>query len=407
MPRILVFTTYPFNRPLHGGQLRAANLAAAYRAAGFEVQTLAVYQEEHYTDVTTPDDVAFPRHSPFRLYRGASLPFVDDLLSGAFAAADTVDGGGYAQVRSRLRAPPDAIHLEQPWLLPLAERLLAEPEFERCRLVYGSQNVEWQLKQQILDSYAVAGSAPVVEEIRALEARACARADLVLAVAEADLAALQALGARKCLLARNGIAAATPSAAALERWQRQFDGLRFALFVGSAHPPNISGFIDVVGPSLAFLPPDRAICIAGGVGPHIRDLPQLARWSLVNAPRLRVLGILSDDDLAAVKALAHIYILPIREGSGSNIKTAEALNSGKPVVGTSVSFRGYEAAARELAGVYVEDDADGFRQRVTRLLESEARPPAPAQAALRNSLLWERTLADVPGAVLRCIGSRA
>lgn len=406
MPRILILTTYPFARPLHGGQLRAANLAAAYRAGGFAVQALAVYQEEHYADVAGADDVAFPRHSPFRRYRGTAMPFVDDLLSGPFAAADAADGG-YRQVRSRLLAPPDVIHLEQPWLLPLVERLLREPGFERCRLTYGSQNVEWELKRQILESYAVPGSEAVVAEIRALEARACARADLVLAVAEADLAALKAMGARDCLLARNGISAVTPTPQALTRWRRQFDGLRYALFVGSAHPPNISGFLDVVGPSLAFLPPDRAICIAGGVGPHIESKRELVRWSLVNARRLRVLGILSDDDLAAVKALAHAYILPIREGSGSNIKTAEALHSGKPVVGTAVSFRGYEKAARELANVFVEDDAIGFRRRVAVLLESEPRPPVPGQAALRDALLWENTLAGVPAAVKQIVGSGA
>ena len=42
-------------------------------------------------------------------------------------------------------------------------------------------------------------------------------------------------------------------------------GLRFVLFVGSAHPPNATGFMTMVAPALPALRTDERIVVAGGV----------------------------------------------------------------------------------------------------------------------------------------------
>lgn len=128
----------------------------------------------------------------------------------------------------------------------------------------------------------------------------------------------------------------------LEAWKKKLPPGPFALFVGSAHPPNISGFFDVLGDSLGFLAPDRSAHLRRWqrrpAPPPIH--PAFQRWKPLNESRIQILGMLDDADLAAVKSLAHLFILPISEGGGSNIKTAEALYSGKYVLGTPTSSAG-------------------------------------------------------------------
>lgn len=402
-PRLLILTTYPFAMPLQGGQVRIANIARMYAEAGFAVQAVSVYAEESAADIAdVARDVPFPADSPFRLYRGKLQPRLTDLLTGRYAAEDEA---GYARVCALIQKPPDVIHLEQPWLLPLVERLIREGPATGARLVYGSQNVEWRLMQQVL-AHARAGigagnaadADAAIEDIRVLEERACTRADLVLACSEADQATLTGFGARRCILAGNGISQEAVRTRLVRKWQRALPE-RFALFVSSSHPPNITGFVECLGTSLAFLPPDRAICIAGGVGRHIAPALENGRWREVNKSRLRILGFLDAADLAAVKSLAHVFILPIREGGGSNIKAAEALHSGKYVLGTHVGLRGFESIMVRLDGVRVENETSRFRSTLTQLLDLPPLQPDPRLAPLRDTLLWQNTLAELPVAV--------
>ena len=77
-------------------------------------------------------------------------------------------------------------------------------------------------------------------------------------------------------------------------------------------------------------------------------------------------------------------VLPLREGGGSNLKTAEALYSGLPLVATTVAMRGYETF-RNMDGVIVADDAAAFAAGMRQVFEgrlgtaySRTRPRRPA-----------------------------
>jgi glycosyltransferase involved in cell wall biosynthesis len=170
------------------------------------------------------------------------------------------------------------------------------------------------------------------------------------------------------------------------------------LFIGSAHPPNISGFFETLGDSLGFLPPDRKICVVGSVASHITEHPHFQRWLPINLSRVISLGLLEDADLAAVKTLAHVFILPITEGGGSNIKTAEALYSGKYVIGTHVSFRGFEEYLC-LPGVHRTDTPAQFRETLHRILQAPPLVSGDEWQTLRERLVWHHTLAPMTRAV--------
>ena len=133
----------------------------------------------------------------------------------------------------------------------------------------------------------------------------------------------------------------------------------------------------------------------------------MSPWGVLNVARIQVLGVLDDADLSAVKSLAHAFLLPIGAGGGSNIKTAEALYSGKPVVCTTKALRGFEAY-RSLPGVRVADTPKEFQSAIRSILEAESRemPELEIHRSLRQQLTWAESLHALPQEVARMLAER-
>lgn len=402
-PTVLLLSTFPYRAPRHGGQIRLANLAASFEAAGFAVRGVAVYEPESYQSAELgPHDLDFPPDSPYRMFEGRPQIFLNDMMAGRYAAADD---GGYQRLLRQLPDRVEVIFAEQPWLWPAARRLKETPQCREALLVFGSENIEEPLKRSIFESYAHANER-ALEAIAALERQACSEADLTLAVTAADLAVLESFGATRAMLAPNGISPWAASEAKLAEWRGKLPRAPWILYVASAHPPNFTGFMDVVGDSLACIPPNSRLVVAGSVGPHLAERLMQSRWHAINGTRLQVLGSLSDEDLAAVKTLAHAFLLPIQDGGGSNIKTAEALYSGAHVVGTPVSFRGYEGFT-EAPRVHLAPTPEAFQAHIRNVLG--AAPPAPlseAAEAVRMSVRWDHCLAALPTRINELLAQR-
>ena len=388
---VVLLTAFPVHRPRNGGQQRIAQIEKAYRAAGLAAHTLTVCEQEILGEAGPGDTcIGFPVRSRFRRWQGRDVPLINDLLVGRFASEDE---RAYRAIKKRLPARVDCVDLHQPWLVPLVERLRREPAYRSAHVVYNSQNIEAPLKYDMLVQHGVADAQSIAHEVAALEQRAARVCDGVVAVSQADTRQLRAFGARHVVLAGNGIAANAASEAGLSRWRKRLPEAPFAVFVASAHPPNIKGFWDCFGDSLALLSPLQPLVLAGSAGPQVRAAAPKGRFSLLNESRLAVLGELTEDDLAAVKQLAHVFVLPITYGGGSNIKSAEALFSGKPVVGTPTAFRGFDAFVRLPGVARVAARPSVFRKAVAKALTTATpSPDSPAQRALRQSLLWQHSL---------------
>jgi hypothetical protein len=389
---ILLLSTYPYIKPRHGGQIRLANIAKTYQSAGWQVASIAIYDGGGYP--VGPHDIPFPFTPEWRKFQGHSIPLIDDFLSGVYAASDY---GGYPLVMKNLPKYIDAIHVEQPWLWPLAHKIQASFEHRHIILIYGSQNIETPLKKEILDSWNVSESEDVLEAIKSLEKQAAQESDICFAVTEADRRVLLEYGAKRAYLAPNGIEPWKAKPNDLERWRRKLPTAPWILYIASAHPPNFTGFTKVVGDSLGFIPPDSRLVIAGSVSEHINNLLAKTRWHALNTSRLQLLHILPDDDLAAVKSLAHAFLLPILHGGGSNIKTAEAIYSGSYVIGTTPAFRGYEDFSM-LPEIMIADTPPDIQMKIKDVLQ---RPPAlqDGKNELRQLLCWEKCLASIPDSV--------
>ncbi len=401
-PRVVILTTYPLKIPRHGGQLRASGIRDAYRAAGFVTDTCAIVSGVHSRKELDRFDVHFPSSKPEWQYTRANVPFMDDFSSGAFS----VSSGVREKLRSNgLSGAFDVIHLEQPWLWPLAQELASKQE-KRPLMVYGSQNIEHELKRAIFDQYDLDGEI-ALEDIRSLESQVAESCDLVIACTNEDGRELGRMGAKSVVCAPNGISFRPPKPHVVQKWRPRLPRGPWAFFIGSAHPPNMHGFAEVIGSSLAFLPPNARITLAGGAARHILQHYDKTPLRVLNNGRLYSIDQLDDDDLDAVKSLSRLFILPILQGGGSNIKTAEALFSQKKVIGTKVAFRGFHEYT-DMPGVTVADNAQEFRMSLQEALSAEVRsePRGQAEQKRLENLLWHNALRPIPDAVSQMLASR-
>jgi hypothetical protein len=162
-------------------------------------------------------------------------------------------------------------------------------------------------------------------------------------------------------------------------------------------------FFDVFGDRFGFLAPNEALCIFGGAAAQIERLLKGRDYEDLSRSRLRFPGVVDAASLAAIKELTRVFVLPILDGSGSNLKTAEALFSAKWVVGTPTSFRGFESFAT-LPHVFMANPGRDFRDAVRTAMASP--PPALSEQQRRRllDLSWERTLAPMMDAIASLLG---
>lgn len=394
--RVMQISTHSTLVPRHGGKLRSHHIGRVLEEAGFDVRRLAFC-------FRTPDDLDDPREPIVdvgRLYwvsdvfraQLASDRYLSDYLSTVAALqAPELLAEFDAHVRG---AAPDVVLLEHPWTWPLLERL-DEVRSGAVRVIYSSQNVELHLKRRILAEEGVVALPGLLEGVEALERGLVLGGAGVVACTPGDAAAFAEWGGRRVVVAPNGgvrrerahLLNALP-------WPLE-PRLTYVLAVGSAHPPNVSGFLDLVLPSLHLLRPDQRVVLAGGVGPAVSDALATRGLSRMAEDRLIVLGPVDDFTLDCAIANARTLLLPIQYGGGSNVKTAEALLSGRPIVATETAMRGFDAC-RDLPGVSIADDPEGFGRAMFAALEAPFQEVPTDHPAL-SALLWDSTIQPLVG----------
>lgn len=409
MKSLVQLTIYPLNSPRHGGQLRCSAIRECYRSLGIDVRTIAAMHEDLHRGEREHDDIALSAALPE--WQPTLVRFID--LQTGYALAN--DERAYREFASRLdRLHPDAIQLEQPWLYPAVRRWLHERDRRgHPLLIYSSQNIEWKLKRDEMPAGLAATEEYMgeIERVRALECDLAHAADVVIACTDEEFRELRAMAGnderhRTFVTARNAISPFEPDAPRTAALKKRLGIERYPMFVGSAHPPNADGFWRMLAPSLAFLRPDEKIVVAGGVGHILRQHPIYADWSGINEPRLLVLGEIDAKDLAALLYGAAVILLPITTGGGSNLKTAEALYTGRPVVSTSHALRGYGHPSA-WPSLTIADDSDVFRRAVRSKLDDVASSLGGEYESTRERVTWRATLEGLRVAIAELLSSAA
>ncbi|WP_181183676.1 glycosyltransferase [Mesorhizobium sp. CU3] len=382
--------TFGIANPVHGGQLRANAIHRVLRERGWETRHIVVSPNRGASKDVEPGDlfVEMPRRFRKKMTR---RKWRSDVATAEFVAASRFHRREIAKFLDDFR--PDVIALEQCWLWPAVReyRAICAPE-ARFSVVYCSNNVEQELLAQEARMPGAEADPWNARRAAEIESDLAAKADLVVAVSEQDAAYFRKLNP-SVVVAANGIwPRATP--VGLEHWASRLAGLRTALFVASGHPPNANGFLEMIAPDLGFLSPAERIVVVGGVAGQIEGDPRFLRNADVNNARIDLLGVQEAGTLSALIELADVVILPILEGGGTNIKTAEALYNRKQIVATPFAFRGYEHF-KHWRSVRLADNPVDFQQLLVQVLRSERRDPLSADAAQLKGLLWTATLQDL------------
>lgn len=393
--------TYPIRPRVHGGQRRAGAIWDAYRRRGIRAEYAAIYYRSFHPEAAGPG--LFPAGPP-TIAAAAKRPYSSDLVLGEEIDQDAECMVPLLRFWNHFR--PTIIQLEQPYLWPAVQRLMAAGHIERTPVIYSGQNVEFELKGIINDHTLLSHERQrAAETVRRIEEDLARHAVLVVAVCDRDAQVYRQLGARRCVVIRNGHDPHPPQLRVVKRWQRRLRSRwkrKNAFFVSSSHLPNYLGFEEMVGPHLGYLPPDAEIFVVGQVSQHPSMRKNFGPTSVVNNGRARLLRDgLNDDDMAALLHLTDVVLLPITCGGGSNLKTVQALLSGRPILATARAFRSFEEFT-SLPRVCIADSREAFHRELQRImLDRTPReplalvPPEPELEALTWGYLGDRFVEQV------------
>ena len=345
--KIAALGHYPISTPLHGGQRRVDAISKVAKLNGYEFHHIPVFSTTGYPNASELEkQTALPKtileklHQPgvredvhFAREVGEDHPLVQDIID-------------------RLRAiAPQVIQFDQPWLFRLFKKQLSnDNRLANARIVYSSHNVEADLIAPTWESDA-----------RAIEMELALAADQVFTVSQSDAEVFdkwRGTKRRPSVVAPNGCW--PPDLTTNMATDRLVEG-DYAIMVGSEHPPNAKGYWECIGTFPGFLPPDASLVVAGGVNRLLRQDDRFLRFPRVNSEFVKNFGIVKEETLNSLLFHAKAICLPITEGGGTNLKTAEALMWLKPVVAMRHALRGFEEAAN-MDGVYVADNPKDFRR---------------------------------------------
>lgn len=345
---VLVFDIWVPTWDRDAGSLRMFNLIASLAAAGFGV-------------------VFFP----FNRY--PTEPYVSQLQNmGVRVVHGPYDFG---KVLEEFRALAVLALISRPEVaqvcIPAVRRHLPE-----CRIVFDTVDLHFVREARRAEVTGSGEASVAAQEMRSLELRLMAAADVTTVVStyERDLLAAEAPGIRVELLplVHEPLASAADS-----------EGRDGVIFVGSfQHPPNADGmqwFLQSVWPEVSAAVPHARLRIVGASPPPMLQ-SVAARFANVD-----VLGWVPE--IAEVYASSRVSVAPLRYGAGLKGKVGEALAMGVPVVVTPVAAEGLSLVHESSA--LVAESAHDFAAAVMRALTDDAlwaRLSAGGIAAARDVL---------------------
>jgi FkbM family methyltransferase len=222
----------------------------------------------------------------------------------------------------------DAVILSHPYMSGLLKGLSGRP------VIYESHNVETELKGAILNGHP--NYQQLVHSAEECERLAISFSSEIVLCSENDREGMIRLSADpgKLHIVSHGVdvSESPPQRETLEHIRSLFHNRPIVVFIGSAHPPNISAADHILN-KLSPAMPDCSFVFIGSV---------CNAFPLHPAPNVFLLGCLDDQTKNVAVELADIAINPIISGSGSNLKLAEYFSKALPTVTTPFGARGYD-----------------------------------------------------------------
>jgi glycosyltransferase involved in cell wall biosynthesis len=374
--RVLVLSQYPIKTPMHGGQVRLRAVTDALRRCGCEVETIGIFPDFAFPPEQRGSlDVVIASNAFNDAYFAEPL-FGDLAITSFLLSRPALRDMAFSRIAS---FSPDVIWLEHPFLYPLVEE--ARTYGITTKLVYSSANDESALKRILvaLDTGPGSTDHSLIDEVAAIEEACIAGADYVVCINDEEAAALRAKGVR---------AAHLPATSPLDfeaavAGGRRSPGRRtprYAIYAASSYWLNVDGYFEVFGEGLGFLGPDERLMVVGSGCDAIWKDRRFERRRTISESRSLLRGFLPEDKLVEAYLGAEAIVIPILRGAGSNLKTADALAAGRPVISTPKGLAGYRSLLGDALGngVYEAPTVLEFKQLVRAALRQELKSPPAA-----------------------------
>ncbi len=392
MPRLLVISPrflFPMDQ---GGKIRTANILKRMKGGAFELTLASPAPQESVQfqeDIARVCDafVSWPEPSASRLLRVAAL-----LDRAPVAAAADRSSAGRAVIAQALAAKPDVVLVD----FPHAAVLLPDGALEPASVIF-THNVE----AEIFELWRLVWREQS-RKMRRFEGDALRRFDSVIAVSTRDGKALTALyDLKRVETIDTGVDLDFYGFAPAERALPFGGSGGTVVFTGAmdwrANIDGIEFLMDEVWPIVIRARPDANAVIVGRNPPA--DLIAKARerglaWEFT--------GFV--DDIRPYVAAGHVYVIPLRVGSGTRIKAFEAMSMGRPVVSTTVGVEGLDVThgAHYLAA----DTAEAFAAAILRLLDDAGlreRLARAARARVEERFSWSHVARQFEDICLRAL----
>lgn len=350
-PRVTVINDFPLVPPRHGGQYRIISL---YRRLSryIPVYYLCLHRESDEIEEKRLDEQFLQSALPKGFWRRATESVlnrllgytIDDILGIFFAHRNRILKRETAQAR----AFNDILIVVHPY-----QWKVLRPYRKECICIYESLNYETELKKETLPG--IMGRI-LVRFVKAIERRAVIESSAVLTVSDEEAEALTrdfGLNA-KCITIPNG----TDTSRILPATTREKRELRgcldlpensIALFIGSAHPPNVEAgryLVEQIAPQT----PDVLFFILGSVCWILKNIPQ-------RPPNVKLFFEVEEEVRNELFKVADIAVNPMTKGAGTSLKMFDYLAAGLPVITTAIGARGI---AKKQIQPFILSDLEDF-----------------------------------------------
>ncbi len=332
--KIICLSTYPVFSPCSGGQLRTFHilkrLSSRYDiillslASNCRGNISEVKINMNFKEIKIPESKAFDiRKRTIDAKLGVPATDIAFMLY-----SDLNDD--FSRLFNKYAEEADAVLCVQPYSYPLATKYFKGP------IIHESQNVEYFLKKQMV----ITVDEDIFNKLYSVEREICSKATFNIVCTKEDAAKfveIYNLDDFKYHLVPNGVDAKnTPFFDRLSRhaYKKKL-GIKgsIAIFVGSWHQPNIDAVHKII--NMAEAEKSIKFLVIGSVGLYFKDRD-------ISFPKnLSFTGLVSDTEKSIYLRIADIAVNPMLSGSGSNLKVAEYMAAGLPVVSTEIGCRGY------------------------------------------------------------------
>lgn len=374
---------YPIEPAYHGGQIRSLKINQALHENFPSVTTICIFDMGGYAPNVSSVDLS------------------EEVASGRWTVdwevRDFVVGDAVAETPERLRElaglfPVDTslIVVEEPWLSRAALKI-RELHFPTAKIIYNSHNVETIAKNNILSEADSEMRSDYIGRIESVEREIVSLSDHVNTVTKQDADYYKKWRKGEISVAPNGSDVRSKTNLRNVIHHGIEPSANYAVFVGSAHGPNIEGFKNLIPKCIDVLTYEERIIVAGGVCDPLVEVALNGDRPYGFRDKVSLLGRVTDFGLECLISNASAILLPITYGGGSNLKTAEALLSGKPIAGTSKAFRGYEGFIKA-PGIWIGDTPDEFARAIRGALDDGDKTFTRAGT---EELLWHNTLSPI------------